>query len=110
MLGIVFPALPDLASLKGDRRLSNPSSDPLRESEGGRMVNSGLHDQDDGSSHISYSVSYFNWSVSDQSSGGEEDEVENVTLQLDRVKIRSNRNENLNRRTLNKDGGKQSSH
>jgi len=44
---------------------------------------------------ISYSVSYFNWSVSDQSS---EDECENITVRLDRIKIRRSsreRNENL---------------
>jgi len=103
MLGIVFPALPDLESQKGDRRLSNQSFNLLRGTEAGIQ---GDCEQDESNSRISYSVSYFNWSVSDQSSGGEDDEVENVTLQLDRVKIRRNRSENLIKRTLDKNSGK----
>jgi len=49
---------------------------------------------------VSYSVSYFNWTVSSS-----EDECEQVTLQLDRMKIRRTsreRNENLKDKELNK--------
>ena len=40
-------------------------------------------EESDSQPRISYSVSYFNWTVSSS-----EDECENVTLKLDRLKIR----------------------
>ena len=46
---------------------------------------------------LSYSVSYFTWSVSDQSS---EDECENITITLDRMKLRRTSRERNNESSL----------
>jgi len=113
--------LPDLESQKGDRNLKptnniHPVSQSNVDLEKSAMANSvttssacessSLESKGDSCDNcqnnkceenprISYSVSYFNWSVSDQSS---EDECENITVRLDRIKIRRSsreRNENL---------------
>lgn len=42
---------------------------------------------------MTYSVSYFNWSVSDESSEEDDDDCRTVTLQLDRLKIRKSSRE-----------------
>ena len=52
---------------------------------------------EEGSSKISYSVSYFTWSVSDQSS---DEETETITITLGKMKLRrtsKERNELMNR-------------
>jgi len=120
MQGIVFPALQDLESPKGDTNPKVTNFHPVSQSTVDlvkpAVTNSALAssacdsssldskgdscdncEQNRCETHpkISYSVSYFNWSVSDQSS---EDECENITVRLDRIKIRRSsreRNENL---------------
>ena len=74
--------MPDLAGPKGDKRAGSVNSsskgrDPACDNcDSSRTEEKEQH-------HISYSVSYFNWTVSSS-----EDECENVTLKLDRLKIR----------------------
>ena len=81
---VVFLALTDHESQKGDRSSKNKLLGVRNKAK-----TSGNSSQDGPdraqSPRISYSVSYFTWSVSDQSS---DEEVEQVTLALDRVKLR----------------------
>lgn len=121
MQEIVFPVLPDLESRKGDQsyhkvqsavkfdKLARPiptatsatCESSSQDSKGDSCDNyeheqreqGELEENDSCDTHpkISYSVSYFNWSVSDQSS--EEDECENITVRLDRMKIRKSSRE-----------------
>ena len=78
---VVFLALTDHESQKGDRSSKNKLLGVRNKGK-----TSGNSSQEAPQSpRISYSVSYFTWSVSDQSS---DEEVEQVTLHLDRVKLR----------------------
>ena len=96
--GIVFLALQDLEKNPGDSRRCNSKhfqSDVDSRNKGRTSgikpgLSSCASDQcqqcpecEEAQPRISYSVSYFNWSVSSS-----EDECENVTLRLDRLKIR----------------------
>ena len=96
--GTVFPALPDLEKSPGDRRCKSKHFQCDVDSGRNKGRTSGIKPGSSSSAphqcrqcpeceeaqpRISYSVSYFNWSVSSS-----EDECENVTLRLDRLKIR----------------------
>ena len=96
--GIVFLALQDLEKNLGDSsccKSKHFQSDVDSRNKGRTSgikpgLSSCASDQcqqcpecDEAQPRISYSVSYFNWSVSSS-----EDECENVTLRLDRLKIR----------------------
>jgi len=92
---IVFPALLDLDCPKGDvvrgggsggdSTLPNSASD-----------SSGQEGPEDTHQKINWSVSYFNWSVSD-----EDEEVDTVTLSLDRIRIRRSSRERNQESTRN---------
>ena len=99
---IVFLALTDHESQKGDRKSSSKSLGHVSSS---KAKSGGINSKNPGSNcakscdncdecqrgeecpqnSISYSVSYFTWSVSDQSS---DEECEQITITLDRMKLR----------------------
>ena len=96
--GTVFPALPDLEKSPGDRRCKSKHFQWDVDSGRNKGRTSGIKpgssscapdkcrqcpECEEAQPRISYSVSYFNWTVSSS-----EDECENVTLRLDRLKIR----------------------
>jgi len=102
MQGIVFLVLPDLESLKGDR-LRGSRQDPLicdhcdgKDGHKGKACDAceqRMGSEDQKTPNISFSVSYFNYTVSTS-----EDECDNITINLNRLKIRRTsreRNENL---------------
>ena len=96
-LGTVFPAMPDLAGPKGDKRAGSVNSsskgrDPACDNcDSSRTEEKEQH-------HISYSVSYFNYTVSTS-----EDECENVTVSLNRLKIRRSSRERNDKNLKDKD-------
>ena len=98
--GIVFPVRPDLESPKGDRSLGDRPKlprdlpDPMF---GDRCDNLNASEQQE-QHHISYSVSYFNYTVSTS-----EDECENVTVSLNRLKIRRSSRERNDKNLKDKD-------
>jgi len=95
--------MPDLAGPKGDKRAGCvKSSTGPRASKGREPC-----DNCDGDSrtetekeqhHISYSVSYFNYTVSTS-----EDECDNVTISLNRLKIRRSSRERNDKNLKDKD-------
>ena len=95
--GTVFPARPDRAGLRGDRRLG--SHPPCRPSEcRDNCDNCDSHRTNSEQHHISYSVKYFNYSVSTS-----EDEAEVVTVTLNRMKIRRSSRERNDKNLKDKD-------
>lgn len=100
-LGTVFPAMPDLAGPKGDKRAgcvksstgprASKGRDPCDNCDSSRTEEKEQH-------HISYSVSYFNYTVSTS-----EDECDNVTISLNRLKIRRSSRERNDKNLKDKD-------
>ena len=112
-LAIVFLALMDLESQKGDKskniknvgkssgiNKATKSTSSCSDKCDTKCEDDLEGDIDEGgrqSPKLSYSVSYFTWSVSDQSS---EDECENITITLDRMKLRRTSRERNNESSL----------
>ena len=112
-LAIVFLALTDLESQKGDKSKnvknmgkfsginkatkSTSSCSDKCDTKGEDDLEGDIDDGGRQSPKVSYSVSYFTWSVSDQSS---EDECENITITLDRMKLRRTSRERNNESSL----------
>jgi len=113
MLEIVFLAMMDLESQKGDKSKnvkhlgkssginkstkSTSSCSDKCDTKGEDDLEGDIDDGGRQSPKLSYSVSYFTWSVSDQSS---EDECENITITLDRMKLRRTSRERNNESSL----------
>ena len=102
MLKIVFPASPDLGYPRGDNVKAGGISlnGGSAGEESSTLPNSACdssQESGDQSGKISYSVSYFSWSVSDESS---EEECDTITLRLDRMKIRKSSRERNDARSL----------
>ena len=102
-LGIVFLALTDLESPKGDRstktKVRGKTSGIIKSSSSATSsaaaaaasvgAGAGAGPTGDAGAAISYSVSYFSWTVS--SSEDETDAAETITITLDRMKLRNRR-------------------
>lgn len=98
---VVFPAWSDLGSPRGDSegRGGSQGDSTLPNSACDSSPEVGEEEEEGGSAaaaeaKMTYSVSYFNWSVSDESSEeDDDDDCRTVTLQLDRLKIRKSSRE-----------------
>ena len=99
-LGTVFPAKPDLAGPKGDTKgrgcLKSPRASKGRDPPCDNHRDSRTEEKEQ--HHISYSVSYFNYTVSTS-----EDECDNVTISLIRLKIRRSSRERNDKNLKDKD-------
>jgi len=95
MLLVVFPAWSDLGSPRGDsdgpRRGGSQGDSTLPNSACDSSPEGGEEEEGPAEAKMTYSVSYFNWSVSDESS--DDDDCRTVTLKLDRLKIRKSSRE-----------------
>jgi len=92
--------MPDLAGPKGDKRAGSVKSS-TRASKGPCDPCDNCDDRTElekEQKHISYSVSYFNYTVSTS-----EDECDNVTISLNRLKIRRSSRERNDKNLKDKD-------